>query len=724
MGLWLCLLIFFGSFLTELKPDFDFEKFFPLDDPDLIFYQKHLEVFDYDNDYITFIAETDSTVFEIAFLSRLDSLSELLKKITNIESVTSPTQLRELVDTPIGAMTISALNYKNQISLEKSSQRFINHPLFKSFVSQDQKSIILQSKHSHLALIEDSEDLLGAIDLAIAQSLLKDVRIVGRLPAQRAFTQLIQDDFILFLILALSLSFVLLKYLFITWRAALIPFLVAISTLICTLGLMALTETPLSIIAALIPPIILFTSTSDCVHLMNAYHQIGSKKGDQSITKAVRKVFLPTFLTSVTTAIGFLSLITMPISPIREFGVFSAIGVVFAFLFTFTITPLFIKGIGNVRILINVHWIGKYILPFKKSVFAVVFLLLTASVIGILNLKTDARLLSDLPKENTIRQDFDFLDTHYGGSKPWELAITIKGGKTLWDYEVSKQVDLISSFIEDSLEVNRIWSPTSMLRYGNQVVNNGDYAQFKFPDSLGFSRAKSLILKIYSSVPQPNVIGRNNEYARLIGFIPQVGSGKTQEMNISLEKFIKNHIDNGLIEAKITGTTALIDKSHHLISEAMMKGLFFAVLLVSIILGVYFKSFKLALISLIPNLLPLIITAGIMGLFGITLNLTTSIIFAIAFGIAVDDTIHFIVSYQTSTENKELKVLKTLQTTGNGMALTTLIVLAGFSVFLFSSFGATYYLGLFLVIALSFALIIDLTLLPILLDKIKLKQPD
>ncbi|MEQ8240899.1 MAG: efflux RND transporter permease subunit [Cyclobacteriaceae bacterium] len=716
------MLLLLGSFLPSLKPDFDFEKFFPVDDPDLIFYQKHLETFDYDNDYITLIAQSDSSVFKIDFLSRIDSLTDVLKGITNVESVSSPTNMRELVKSPMGTITVPAINYKDRKSLEKSSKRFIKHPIFGSFISDDQKAIIIQLKHAHIENLDKSEALLAEIEKAIAQTELQKVRIVGRVPAQKAFISLIEEDFAIFLVLALSLSLILLKVFFITWRGAIIPFLVAISTLICTLGLMALTNTPLSIVAALIPPIILFTSTSDCVHLMNAFHQINQKAGNAQLIQAIKKVFLPTLLTSITTAIGFISLIAMPIVPLREFGIFSAIGVVFAFIFTFLITPLFIKGSGNVRVIVKPHKLS-VILAAKRTMILLIVIVVGISLFGISKLKTEARLLQDLPNENAVKQDFNFLDKHFGGSKPWELAISVKKNHSVWDYKVAAEINKISKFISDSLEIERLWSPTSLLNYGNQVLHDGNYNDFIFPDSSNYQRTKKLIRNIYSSIPQPKVINEQNTYARIIGFIPQIGSAQTHQMNLKLDEFIDENINKELIETKVTGTTVLIDKSHRLISSSMIQGLLSAIILVSLILGLYFKSLKLALLSLIPNLLPLLITAGIMGLFGITLNLTTSIIFAIAFGIAVDDTIHFITSYLQSNETGQKRLEKTFQLAGNGMILTTLIVLAGFVVFLFSSFGATFYLGLFLVIAMSSALVIDLTLLPFLLEKIKSKQP-
>ena len=216
------------------------------------------------------------------------------------------------------------------------------------------------------------------------------------------------------------------------------------------------------------------------------------------------------------------------------------------------------------------------------------------------------------------------------------------------------------------------------------------------------------------------LVTEDSKVGRLIGFFPELGSYETDIRNRKMLNFLDSHIDKEVISYQITGTTYLIDKSHELLSVNLLKGLLTAILVIGIILGIYFKSWKLLVISLIPNIIPLVMVAGILGWLGISLKMTTSIIFTIAFGIAVDDTIHMMSYYLRNKKPDPFKRMEsTFRHAGSAMLITSVIMSAGFSLYLFSNFGATFYMGLFVSLSLIIALAIDLTLLPLLLIRFK-----
>jgi predicted RND superfamily exporter protein len=219
------------------------------------------------------------------------------------------------------------------------------------------------------------------------------------------------------------------------------------------------------------------------------------------------------------------------------------------------------------------------------------------------------------------------------------------------------------------------------------------------------------------------LVSKDETSCRIMGFLPEYGSYETNRRNEKMLQYLDETIDHELIDYRITGTTFLIDKSHELLSKNLLKGLFIAILIIGIILALYFKSFKLLILSLIPNIIPLLVVAGVLGWTGISLKMSTSIIFTIAFGIAVDDTIHMM-SYYIKNGIKDTKeaLMATFYHAGSAMLITSIVMIAGFSLFLFSDFGATFYLGLFTSLSLLIALIVDLTILPILLFTFKKKD--
>jgi hypothetical protein len=264
--------------------------------------------------------------------------------------------------------------------------------------------------------------------------------------------------------------------------------------------------------------------------------------------------------------------------------------------------------------------------------------------------------------------------------------------------------------------VARVQSPVTIMKYLHQANNGGLNAYYQYPETASDYNRAMLLKRRVDPRRLDDLVTEDAKTARVIGFIPEFGSLDTSTRNQALLQYLSNNINKDVLYYRITGTTYLIDKSHELLSINLIKGLLTAIGIIGIVLGIYFRSFKLLLISLLPNLIPLILIAGVLGMLGISLKMTTSIIFTIAFGIAVDDTIHLMANYLNNPGGKARDRLKeTFKHAGSAMVITSAIMVAGFSLFLLSSFGATFYLGLFICLSMLLALIIDLTLLPLLL---------
>jgi hypothetical protein len=342
------------------------------------------------------------------------------------------------------------------------------------------------------------------------------------------------------------------------------------------------------------------------------------------------------------------------------------------------------------------------------------------SAYGTSQLKTDAYLLKDLPENSQVRQDFEFVDQYYGGSKPWEMAIwPADGNTTIWDYHFLVEANKINNYLIDEYGIERIFSPVSFMKYGNQIQEGGANKFYQFPSEAQFATALKNIERIKGKMAMSAITDSSETYARFAAFIPEWGSFDTQERNATLENYIAENIDEKILKHRITGTTYLIDKSNETISWNLIKGLLLATVLISIVLAFYFKSLRMLIISLVPNFIPLLITAGVMGYMDAPLKLTTSIIFAVAFGIAVDDTIHFLGTYKNIKATSYCwRLVKTFRSAGLSICITSLLIISGFVLFTFSSFATTFYLGLFLSLAMFSALITDLFLLPLLLKKI------
>jgi len=468
---------------------------------------------------------------------------------------------------------------------------------------------------------------------------------------------------------------------------------------------------------------------SDVVHIMTKYIEqlrLGATK-IEAIKVTFKEVGLATFLTSLTTSIGFLTLLTASISPIKKFGLFTAIGVFMAFIVAFALLPacltLLKKPKVSQKVMNRSAWFGQlsqafiFVLKHGRLVIVVNVIIVALSIYGLNQIVINTYLIEDLPNDAPLKQSFTFFDENFGGSRPFELTATVDSSRSIYEPEVLNQISKVENYLRTDFEAGNIISPVTVTKGLNQAVNGGVSDEFKMPDSESDWKKVNRYLKRKAQRQfSRDLTAKNNTVGRISARVGDIGSNLSLKRTEELKHYIKNNIDTALVQFKVTGTSNLIDKNNQYLAENMFEGLAIAFGVVAIIAGLMFKSLRMILITLIPNIIPLVLVAGIMGIFGITLKLSTSIIFTIAFGIAVDDTIHFISKLKIElNKGKSLiyALKRTYLSTGKAIVVTSLILSGGFLILLLSSFGGTFYTGLLISLTLAFALVIDLTLLPV-----------
>lgn len=697
-----------GMFLPKLQFQFELESLFAKNE-DFEFYQKHVAEFGFDNDYLNvMVVPEQGSIYDWTFLMEMKALIAQLEQFEEVEFIYSPIQLRKVIKGPSGIQTYPLFGAASKLH---SDSLFIANDPYLNQTFPDANVFVILIKHQHFLDAALSDLFMEKIG-PITSQLKHKYYLVGRLPAEKEFLGYIKTDFALFLALSLVLCAIVLWWICKRPRLVLFPFIISVLSLIWTFGLMGALGVPITIMTSLLPPIVLFVACSDTIHLISAFRSTGN------VEQAIQKVLAPTFLTSVTTAIGFLSLLLVPVGLIRDMGWIAALSVIFAFITTYSLAPFFLKGemvalrsgrqLKGVLKLTQIH----------AKLIGVVFLMLTfVGLWATLQLKVDAYLLHDMPPEAKTLESFTFSDNQLGGSKPYEIAIwPADSSKTIWDEKVLLETAKIVSYLEKEYPVANLMAPSKMMQYARHA-RHGTF------DLVETSRQDQILARRIERRASIQVVSEDEKLARITGNIKEYGSLNTDERNAALHKYIEKSIDTEIIQYKITGTNHLIDQTHNLLAGAMATSLGWAVLLVSVLFGVYFKSIKWAMIALVPNVVPLLITGLLLYLLNIPIQLSTSLIFVLVFGIVVDDTIHFLATYKRSPNGTvEEKLQYTMETSGRGMLNTTITLIAGFSLFLFSGFGGTYYLGFFLCIALIAALITDWLLLPVILRKINRNQ--
>lgn len=721
-GSLLVITAFFLWHLQFLAFDFEFEKFFPRDHPDSKLYQDHVAQFGYDNDFLHIILENEPSVFDTSFLKKVLRFEKSLHKINDVEQTYSPLSLQHVIKSPTGLVIFPLVHVEDPTKLNSDSTRIFGNEFYRSAFSANGKALSIYVHHAHFDDPVRSEALLTSLEESGKKYGFEDLRLVGKLSASGVFIRYIQQDFGLYLIGSMILSFGLLLLIFRNLKSALLPFLISLVSIVWMFGLMGFLGLKINLLSSLIPPILFFVSMSDAVHLMNAFRKSNHADKKDELKGALNIVWIPTLLTSVTTAIGFLSLIWINTEPVQNLGLFAAVGILFAFIITFTFGLLIAAHINFVNrksaLQIPAYFV-RSLFNNQRMYFAGSLILLAILVPGVFQLEINSFLLDDLPAESKIRQDFEFTDQHLGGSKPYEIRVEVADSSlSIWDKNVMDQIVMIEDYLLHDYPIVKVQSPATIIKYLTMVLNGGLNENFRYPDNLQDYKKTLRLKNRIDPKRMDKLVTEDGKVARLIGFFPELGSHETGKRNEKLLNYLRQQIDADIIKYDITGTTYLIDRSHEMLSKNLLYGLVTAIGIIGIVLGLYFRSWKLLIISLIPNLIPLIMVAGIIGWLGVSIKMTTAIIFAISFGIAVDDTIHIMSSYlQNKEEDPEKRIETTFRHAGNAVVITSLILSAGLCLFLFSSFGATYYLGLFITISLLVALIVDLTLLPLLLVK-------
>ena len=706
--------------LQNLAFDFEFEKFIPRDHPETKLFKEHVAQFGYDNDYLQIILENEGSIFDTAFLQKALGFENTIQLIDDVVEVYSPLTIKHVVKSPTGLIVFPVIHTDSPRKLRSDSIRIFGNEFYRSAFSKNGEAFSIYLQHAHFDDPVRSENLLAKIEEQAKKYELDNIRLVGKLSASGVFLKYMQEDFGVFLVGSLILSFGLLLLIFGNFKSALLPFFISIMSIVWMLGLMGLINYKLNLLSSLIPPILFFVSMSNAVHFLNALGKVDQTNKKDQLLAAMKIVFIPTLLTCVTTAVGFISLLWINTEPIQNLGLFAGLGILFAFIITFSF-GLWVASFSNFskkRIPIEVpERFIQLLLRNKKQFIAGLVIILIALIPGIFQLKINTFLLEDLPEDSQVRQDFEYSDQNLGGSKPYEVRVEVADtALSIWDKKVMDEILKIENYLINEFPLAKVQSPATVVKYLTMVNQGGLNENYGYPEN---DRSYKSTLRLKNRIDPKRMnklVTAEDKVARLVGFFPELGSYETGLRNLEFLKYMEENIDTSLIKYHITGTTYLMDKSHELLSTSLIYGLLTAIGIVGIILGLYFRSWKLLIISLIPNLIPLLMVAGILGWLGISLKMVTSIIFAIAFGIAVDDTIHMMSSYlNKKDEDPVVRIKSTFKHAGSAVIITSIIMCGGFCIFLFSNFGATYYLGLFITISLLVALLVDLTILPILM---------
>ena len=562
-----------------------------------------------------------------------------------------------------------------------------------------------------------------------------DLRVSGMPYIRTLNANSIISEIGLFVGAALGITSLLFFFFFRSFRATMVSMFVVIIGVMWSFGTLGLLHYEITVLTAIIPPLIIVIGIPNCIFLINKYQQEIKNHGNKakSLQRVISKVGNATLMTNLTTAAGFGTFIFTDSKLLKEFGIVASLNIVFLFILCLIIIPIVysympmpkekhLAHLGKNYMATFMNWIENTIRHHRVAVFSTAIGILVMGIIGIFQIKISGSIIEDMPKKAPFYKDILFYEKEFDGVMPLEIVIDTKKPKGALKSVTLRRIEELQETIEEIPELSKPVSIVNLVKYSKQAYYNGNPEYYELPTK----QEEAFILSyIKNSTKKGNenmlksYIDSTGQYARITTFMRDIGTDKMQKIEERLQDKINHIFPKERYEVSLTGKAYVFEKGTHYLIDNLVQSLIFAIVLISLLMAYMFRSFKMIVVSLLPNILPLVMTAGLMGYFGIPIKPSTILVFSIAFGISVDDTIHFLAKYRQELKANDWKIKRsvyaTLKEAGISMFYTSVVLFFGFSVFTLSSFGGTVALGGLVATTLLFAMISNLILLPALL---------
>jgi len=560
-----------------------------------------------------------------------------------------------------------------------------------------------------------------------------DVRVSGMPYIRTLNAQNIVDEIGIFVLGAMVVTSLIFFLFFRSLRATFISMIIVLIGVAWSLGTLGWMGYEITVLTALIPPLIIVIGIPNCIFLINKYQQEVAKHGNQvkSLQQVIVKIGNATLMTNLTTASGFAAFILTDSKLLKEFGIIASINVIGIFILSLLLIPIIysflplpnkkhLNHLKNKTVDRLVGWMEKNVRKRRINTYIISLVLLFASIIGIYQIRISGSILEDMPQKKEFFKDIMFFDNEFNGIVPLEILIYTKRKDGVLKLATLKRMDALGKSIESIPELSPPLSVVNAMKYAKQAYYNGNPNYYKLPNTQENNFILSYLdTKNSNQNLMKNYIDSTGQYARLTTYMKDIRTERMEEIKSDLEKQIKKIFPEDRYSVQLTGKSLIFLKGTKYLVKNLVLSLSIAIFLIALFMAYLFRSYKMILISLIPNLLPLIVTAGMMGFLGIPIKPSTILVFSIAFGISVDDTIHFLAKYRQELIDSKWKIERSvyaaLKETGVSMFYTSIVLFFGFSVFMISEFGGTVALGGLVSATLLFAMLANLVLLPSLL---------
>ncbi len=737
-----------GYFAYKVKLSYEFSKAIPTDNQKYKDYQLFRKTFGDDGNLLV-IGVQSQAFFTFKNFNAYKQLEDSLRKIPGVESVLSiPSAVilvKDSVTEKLNAVKIFN-NTNDPAQLDSSVKIFYNLPFYKTLLyNPDSHAYLMGARINKniLASAARSQTIEGI--QRTAARFEKETKIethLSGLPLIRTVVaDRIRNEMKFFLLGSLLFSLVILLLFFRSIGTTLLSLTIVIVGVIWTVALIYLCGYNITLLTALLPSLVVVIGIPNCIYFINKYHSayVETKDKNAALIEMVSKMGIVTLFCNIAAAIGFAVFAFTKSAILKEFGVVAGLSIMIIFFISFILLPAILSYqkapvAKEFRYLEN-KWISDFLINVERWVFhhrkvvlALTFLILVFSGFGIARLKTVGFIVDDLPKTDKVFTDLKFFEKNFHGVMPLEIVIDTKkrnGLTGMRSLSVFEKVDSLSSFIAAMPEMNRPVSVAEGLKFAKQGFYDNDSLQYLMPNSfdgafVGDYLRPSKNEKSGSGFTNMirSFIDSTKSSTRISISMADVGTEKLPRILNKVQTRADQLFDSSYA-VTLTGTSITFLEGSRFIINGLKESVAWAFLLIALCMLYLFRSFRILVCSLLPNIIPLMVTAGIMGWAGVPLKPSTVLVFSVALGIAVDITIRFLVNYKQELPSFNYNIAKTVSSTirhtGLSIIYTSLVLTAGFIIFCFSGFGGTQALGWLTSVTLLAATLTNIILLPVLI---------
>ena len=747
IGLLTCL---FGHYAIKAKTDNSIEVWLKRNDPKLDYYYNFIDRFG-DDEFLLIAMDGD----DLFTGKRLKLINDIATRLESVKGVRSVTSLASVYKDKLSAPYFKDILKRNKTrtALEVFKEKVLSDPMYVNNVisSNGETTAIIAtvkkvSPELRKELVKETREILRTVDIeynnAPSPLSLKDGVSEVNDPQENFFLagpsivnteldRMSQKDMKTFTPVMFAVALVILIVLFRNISGVLIPAITIGINIMWTVGLFVIFGHKMNMVSGMLIPLVFIISLATSVHILNRFYLEVNLSGDRrkSILETVKHICVPCFLTCVTTSIGFLSLIASDVTPVKTTGIFMSAGIMMSFficiafvpgmlsLFPLWMSKPFLDLRKSRKSSNKEYWggyglIGKFVKNNTIYVFVLSLLFVGVAIYGITKIEAESSIFESFPESSEITRSTEHIEKELMGLMPMDIVIDAENIGGAFQPDVLVGMEKLQDYLKKIPEVTKSVSVADYVKYLNKLLykDNSDSQVITKDKAIDYVKLASL----HGDKIVKSLYSEDYNEGRVTVRMKNVGSSRYQEIVNNIEGFIKTNFPLR-VGCAITGIVPLLMDMQGYLIESQIKTFSLAFILIFICIALLLKSARIGMMSMIPNLIPIVITLGVMGYVGINLDVATIMIASVAIGISVDDTIHFLYRFKEEFRkdgDHYLAIQRTLSGVGRALIFTTIVATCGFLVFCLSSFKAIQYFGLLTGITMVSAIVADLLILP------------